>query len=56
MGIRNDQPVRVEQLPPVSLHRMGIRNDQPVRVGRFHSDQKHFLNYHRNEVFLKSAS
>jgi putative restriction endonuclease len=41
---------------PVSLHRMGIRNDQPVRVGRFHSDQKHFLNYHRNEVFLKSAS
>jgi putative restriction endonuclease len=38
-----------------SLSRMGVRCDSPIFAGRFNSDQKHFLNYHRNEIFLKSA-
>lgn len=36
-----------------SLKRMGVRS---VNVGQFNSDQKHFLNYHRKEILLKSAS
>lgn len=36
-----------------SLERMGL---QPTNVGRFNSDQKHFLGYHRREILLKSAS
>lgn len=38
-----------------SLGRMGIRCDEPLFAGRFNSDQRHFLDYHRKEIFLKSA-
>jgi hypothetical protein len=38
-----------------SLSRMGVRCNSPIFVGRFNSDQKHFLDYHRKEIFLKSA-
>jgi hypothetical protein len=38
-----------------SLSRMGVRCDSPIFVGRFNCDQKHFLDYHRKEIFLKSA-
>ena len=38
-----------------SLSRMGVRCDSPIFVGRFNSDQKQFLDYHRKEIFLKSA-
>lgn len=38
-----------------SLGRMGIRCDEPLYAGRFNSDQRHFLDYHRKEIFLKSA-
>ena len=38
-----------------SLSRMGVRCDGPVFVGRFSNDQKYFLDYHRKEIFLKSA-
>jgi hypothetical protein len=47
------------QVSPVadteSLSRMGVRCDSPIFVGRFNSDQKQFLDYHRKEIFLKSA-
>jgi putative restriction endonuclease len=39
----------------VSLQKMGVRTDFPFSVGRFNSDQKHFLDYHRREIFLKSC-
>ncbi len=39
----------------VSLSRMGVTFDRPMFAGRFNSDQRHFLDYHRNEIFLKSA-
>jgi hypothetical protein len=39
-----------------SLIRMGVDTDPPRNVGGFNSDQKYFLNYHREEIFLKSAS
>jgi hypothetical protein len=32
---------------PFSLERMGIRQDRQTTVGKFNSDQKYFLNYHR---------
>lgn len=35
-----------------SLERMGV---QPTNVGRFNTDQKFFLSYHRREILLKSA-
>jgi hypothetical protein len=38
-----------------SLLRMGVRCGSPIFAGHFNSDQKHFLEYHRNEIFLKSA-
>ena len=38
-----------------SLGRMGLRCDEPLFAGRFNSDQRHFLNYHLREIFLKSA-
>jgi len=41
---------------PYSLGRMGIHQNQLTLVGGFNTDQKHFLAYHRNEIFLKSAS
>lgn len=39
-----------------SLERMGVETDPPRNVGTFNADQKYFLNYHREEIFLKSAS
>jgi predicted restriction endonuclease len=41
---------------PESLPRMGVRMDQPLLTGGFNSDQRHFLDYHRTEIFLKSAT
>ena len=38
-----------------SLPRMGLICDSPVFAGRFNADQRHFLEYHRQEIFLKSA-
>ena len=38
-----------------SLSRMGVRCDRPMIAGHFNDDQKHFLNYHRKSIFLKSA-
>lgn len=40
----------------LSLSRMGVPVNEPTGVGRFNSDQKHFLEYHRQEIFLQSAS
>jgi hypothetical protein len=37
----------------LSLQRMGI-DDQAVNVGTFSDEQKYFLNYHREEVFLEA--
>jgi predicted restriction endonuclease len=41
---------------PDSLPRMGVRIDRPLLTGGFNEDQRHFLDYHRKEIFLKSAS
>ncbi len=38
-----------------SLKRMGIKVDEVVRVGAFASVQKEYLEYHRNQVFLKAS-
>lgn len=38
-----------------ALTRMGVPCDRILQAGKFNSDQKHFLEYHRNEIFLKSA-
>ena len=38
-----------------SVQRMGISLDQPIITGPFNSDQRHFLDYHRKKIFLKSA-
>lgn len=38
-----------------SLPRMGLTCERPVFAGRFNTDQRHFLDYHRQEIFLKSA-
>ena len=35
-----------------SLARMGVDTTRPVQVGSFTSEQKHFLDYHRNAVLL----
>jgi hypothetical protein len=40
----------------ISLKRMGIDSAIVINVGHFNSDQKSFLNYHRKEILLKSAS
>lgn len=37
-----------------SLRKMGV--NPPIFSGKFNSDQKHFLDYHRNQIFLKSAA
>ena len=37
-----------------SLHRMGVDCTRPLFAGRFNSDQRHFLDYHRQEIFLQS--
>jgi hypothetical protein len=36
-----------------SLERMGVHCNQVTKVGSFTSGQKHFLSYHRDNVFLK---
>lgn len=38
----------------ISLGRMGVECGKPIFTGRFNSDQKHFLDYHRNQIFLKA--
>ncbi len=38
----------------VSLRRMGVECERPILTGRFNSDQKHFLDYHRTQIFLKA--
>jgi hypothetical protein len=38
-----------------SLSRMGISGTRRLQVGAFNADQRHFLRYHRDEVFLKAA-
>jgi putative restriction endonuclease len=40
---------------PESLPRMGVRLDRPIFSGTFNGDQRHFLEYHRRNVFLKSS-
>jgi hypothetical protein len=40
----------------VSLKRMGLDPERPPRPTPFNTDQKHFLNHHRREVFLAAAS
>jgi len=37
-----------------SLLKMGIDPDESTNVGGFNSDQRHFLEYHRESVFLKA--
>lgn len=39
-----------------SMARMGVRAGEPLQTGDFNSDQRHFLDYHRKEIFLKSAA
>lgn len=38
-----------------ALPRMGIPLGGRVQTGSFNSDQRHFLDYHRKEIFLQSA-
>jgi hypothetical protein len=38
-----------------SVSKMGVALDRPLFAGRFNNDQKHFLNYHRKQIFLKAA-
>lgn len=38
-----------------SLARMGVACDRPLFTGNFNADQRHFLDYHRKEIFLKAA-
>lgn len=38
------------------LTRMGINTNRVVNVGQFNIDKKQFLSFHRQEIFLKSAS
>jgi hypothetical protein len=38
-----------------SLERMGVPTREPMNVGAFTKGQQHFLEYHRNSVFLESA-
>jgi hypothetical protein len=37
-----------------SLRRMGVDTEHIVRVGEFTNDQKHYLGYHREQVFLQA--
>lgn len=37
-----------------SLKRMGVDTEHVVRVGVFTDDQKHYLDYHREQVFLQA--
>ncbi|MDT8399779.1 MAG: HNH endonuclease [Pseudomonadales bacterium] len=38
----------------LSLQKMGIDIERPVNVGVFSDDQRHFLDYHREDVFLEA--
>jgi putative restriction endonuclease len=38
-----------------SLRRMGVDPNRPPRPLAFNTDQKHFLNHHRREIFLAAA-
>jgi len=38
----------------LSLNRMGIKTDKVINVGAFNQDQKNYLDYHRDSVFLQS--
>jgi putative restriction endonuclease len=38
----------------LSLERMGVETRQSVKVGSFTVEQKHFLSYHREQVFLEA--
>ena len=40
----------------ISLNRMGVDTNHVINVGNFNIDQKYFLDYHRREILLKSAS
>ena len=39
----------------ISLKRMGLDPQQPPKPVPFNTDQKHFLEHHRREVFLAAA-
>ncbi len=39
-----------------SLKRMGLHPERPPRPLPFNSDQRHFLDHHRREIFLSAAS
>jgi hypothetical protein len=38
-----------------SLAKMGVSKENASSVGSFNTDQQHFLDYHRNEIFLQAA-
>jgi putative restriction endonuclease len=38
-----------------ALPRMGVPTGGRIHTGSFNSDQRHFLDYHRKEIFLQSA-
>jgi len=38
----------------LSLQKMGIVTDRKFNVGGFSDEQRQFLDYHRNDVFLKA--
>jgi hypothetical protein len=38
-----------------SLERMGIETNRSINVGTFSEGQKHYLEFHRDMVLLKSA-
>lgn len=40
----------------ISLKRMGLDPQKPPRPSSFNQDQRHFLDYHRREVFLSAVS
>jgi len=39
-----------------SLHRMGVNTDKKINVGGFSRGQQHYLDYHREHVFLSRKS
>jgi hypothetical protein len=41
---------------PISLKRMGLDPEHPPRPIPFNTDQKHFLEHHRREIFLASST
>lgn len=50
----DDGETQISQITDLdSLKRMGIDPKAPPSVGRFNSEQRHFLQHHRNFVFLQ---